>query len=71
MALTAPPVNQLLFAGNNLLFFKANKEGAKEVYHLLESYAKASSQRGEDSYVFFSKGCPGNEILIVKNVLRV
>ena len=40
MALTALPVNQLLFAGDNILFFKADKEGAKEVYHLLESYAK-------------------------------
>jgi hypothetical protein len=73
VATSAPPVNHLLFAGDSLLFFKANTEGAEEVSLLLETYAKASGQRvnKDKSSIFFSKGCPEVVRTAVKNVLNI
>jgi hypothetical protein len=73
VATSAPPVNHLLFADDSLLFFKETTEGAKEVSLLLETYAKASGQRinKDKSSIFFSKGCPDEVRLVVKNILNV
>jgi hypothetical protein len=45
VAPTASAVNHLLFADDNLLFFKASVEGAKEVKEVLAKYCNASRQR--------------------------
>ena len=73
VAQSAPSVNHLLFADDNLLFFKASREGAEEVSNLLDVYCNASSQRvnRDKSSIFFSKGCPQNVKEEVKMLLNV
>ena len=45
VAPTAPTVNHLLFADDNLLLFKASGEGSSAVSNLLATYCSASGQR--------------------------
>jgi hypothetical protein len=55
VAPTASAVNHLLFADDNMLFFKASVEGAKEVKEVLAKYCNASGQRinMDKSSIFF------------------
>ena len=73
MAPTTPPVNHLLFADDNLLFFKANSVGATEVNQVLEAYCQASGQRINyaKSLIFFSKGVPDSTREVIKDSLNV
>lgn len=73
MAQSAPLVNHLLLADDNLLFFKASREGAEKASHLLDTYYNASGQRinRDKSSVFFGKGCPQNTRDEVKQTLNV
>jgi hypothetical protein len=60
VATSAPPVNHLLFADDNLLFLKGSREGAEELSTLLNDYCQDLGQRinKEKSSIFFTKGCP-------------
>ena len=73
VANTAPPVNHLLFVDDNLLFFKANSNGANEVNQVLNTYCQASGQRinNEKSSILFSKGCPDSVRQEIKTLLHV
>lgn len=73
MATSAPSVDHLLFADDNLLFFKASTEGAEEVSLLFKTYARASVQRinKDKSSILFSKGCPEVVRNGVKQILSV
>ena len=73
MAPSAPPINHLLFAYDNLLFVKASTEGTNELSSLLESYCNASGQKVNlsKSSIFFIKGCPQSLKLEAKEALHV
>jgi hypothetical protein len=60
VATSPPPINHLLFADDNFLFFKESGEGAKELSSLLNDYCQASVQQINkyNSLIFFTKGCP-------------
>ena len=69
----APAVNNLLFADDSLLLFKASVEGANAVSNLLDTYCNASGQRinNAKSTIFFSKGCVQSAKDQVMNMLNV
>ena len=73
MAPTAPAVNHLLFADDNLLLFKASVERSGVVSNLLDTYCGASGQRINDdnSSIYFSKGVPDSVRQEVKDILQV
>ncbi|XP_073362809.1 uncharacterized protein [Aegilops tauschii subsp. strangulata] len=73
LAPSAPVVNQLLFADDSLLFFRARVDGAEAVSNLLDTYCLASGQRinKDKSSIFFSKGCPEIVRDAVKGHLQV
>ena len=45
VAQLAPLVSHLQFADNSLHFIKANFDGAREIYLLLDCYCQASGQK--------------------------
>jgi hypothetical protein len=45
VAPSTPPINHVLFADDNLLYFKSSREGVEELPNLLEVYYQASSKR--------------------------
>jgi hypothetical protein len=59
VAPSAPMVSHLLFADDNLLLFKANRENAETVKNALDLYCRASGQQVnlEKSLIHFAKGC--------------
>ena len=71
MAPSAPPVKHLLFADDNLLFFKANSVRATEVNQLLDIYCQATGQRinYDKSSIFFIKGVPEGVCNDIKKIL--
>jgi hypothetical protein len=73
VALSAPPVNHLLFADDSQLFFIGSREGAEEFSGLLEVYCQSSDQRinRDKSSIFFTKSCPWARRDKIKHVLHV
>ncbi|WVZ94535.1 LOW QUALITY PROTEIN: hypothetical protein U9M48_040416 [Paspalum notatum var. saurae] len=73
VAPSAPMVNHLLFADDSLLFFKASREGALEVYEELRRYCQASGQQVklDKSSIRFAKGCSSSLREEIKNELHV
>jgi hypothetical protein len=43
---SAPAMNHLLFADDNLFFFKGSSQEAEAVSNLLESYCQAEDKQG-------------------------
>jgi hypothetical protein len=59
VAPSTPPINHVLFADDNLLYFKSSREGVEELPNLLEVYYQASSKRINKGKSFiFRKGLP-------------
>ena len=73
MAPSALPVSHLLFADDNLLFFKADRVSAEEVKDILQVYCEASGQQVnmDKSSIHFAKGCPGSLREEIKGILGV
>ncbi|WVZ88323.1 hypothetical protein U9M48_034858 [Paspalum notatum var. saurae] len=66
-------VNHLLFADDNLLFFRASGESAHEVNNVLRSYCHASGQQInlDKSSIHFAKGCRQDVREQVKGLLNI
>ena len=73
MAASAPMVSHLLFADDNLLFFKANRESADQVKDVLHIYCQASGQRinMDKLSIHFAKGVSESTREVVMNALQV
>ena len=73
MAPSAPLVSHLLFADDNLLFFKSDRVSAEEVKDILQVYCEASGQQVnmDKSSIHFAKGCPGSLREEIKGILGV
>lgn len=73
MAPTAPIVNHLSFAYDNLLIFESSVEGANVVSNLLNTYCAASGKEvnHEKSSLFFCSGFPQTLLHKVKDSLEV
>jgi hypothetical protein len=73
VAPSAPTVSHLLFVDDSLLFFRANRESALEVYDVLRLYCNASGQRVnmEKSSIHFAKGCQNGVREEIKGILQV
>jgi hypothetical protein len=67
VARNVPKVTHLLFAGDNLLFARANQKEAEVILNILQSYQSASGQLVslEKSEVSFSRNLP----IIEKNMI--
>jgi hypothetical protein len=66
-------VCHLLFADDNLLFFKANRESAQEINNVLQLYCNASGQQINlvKSSIHFAKGCQETLRQEMKDCLNV
>ena len=63
----------MLSADDCLLMFKAEESGATMVGELIQKYVEASGQHvnRNKSSIFFSKGCPNDKRVLIKNILNV
>ena len=73
VAPSAPSVNHLLFADDNLLFFEANEASATHINEQLIKYCNDSGQQVnmEKSSIFFGKGVAALTRDSIKNILLV
>jgi hypothetical protein len=73
VAPSALMVCHLLFADDNLLFFKANRESAQEINDVLQLYCNASGQQInlDKSSIHFAKGCQETLRQEIKDCLNV
>ena len=73
MAPSALVVSHLLFTDDILLFFRANRESAKEIKEVLNIYCQASRQRinMDNSSIHFVKGCRQSLREVIRGVLDV
>jgi hypothetical protein len=73
VAPSAPMVSHLLFADDNLLLFRANRENVETVKNALDLYCRAFGQQVnlEKSSIHFAKGCSNATRNEIKGVLQV
>jgi hypothetical protein len=73
VAPTAPVVSHLLFANDNLLFFKANRENAHEILEVLQVYCRASGQQinVDKASIHFAKGVSMATRVEIKDLLDI